>query len=543
MSLEKDINQQKFRNEKQKAMINIIYTYNWVTERLRLMLETEDLTMQQYNILRILRGSAPTPLSTLQIRERMLDKMSDTSRIVDRLLLKGLVSKKASKSDKRLVEVQISERGKKLLARLDLKNNQMDSIIGPISEKDLKALNKILDKMRAAPLLIMMLLLSMFGYSQSAPKYEFRAAWIATVDNIDWPSKKGLPADSQRAEFIRMIDMHKRNGMNALIVQIRPATDAFYPSPYEPWSEWLTGKQGVPPSPYYDPLEFMITETHKRGMEFHAWCNPYRAEFSIGKSSIAPTHVTRIRPEWFLEYGGKRYFDPGNKDVQVFVTDVIRDIVTRYPVDGLHFDDYFYPYRIAGKEFPDSASYRKHGAYMVKDDWRRSNVDSIIVKLSRMIRATRPACKFGISPFGVWRNIDKDPRGSNTKAGQTNYDDLYADILLWLKEGWIDYVAPQLYWEFGHKAAPYEVLLDWWSKNTFGRHCYIGLGIYRANSNAAWKDSTLLMRQLEALRKTPNIQGAIFFSSKNFYTNPNGWSDSLRLKYYAEPAEVPPIIR
>jgi uncharacterized lipoprotein YddW (UPF0748 family) len=542
MSLEKDINQQKFRNEKQKSIINIIYTYHWITERLRLLLEPEDLTMQQYNILRILRGSAPKPLSTLQIRERMLDKMSDTSRIVDRLILKGLVSKKVSKTDKRLVEVQISEKGKRLLAKLDQKNQQMDNIIGPISDKDMKALNKILDKMRSLPILVVMLLCSIFSFAQS-PKYEFRAAWIATVDNIDWPSKKGLPVDSQKAEFIRMIDMHKRNGMNAVIVQIRPATDAFYPSPYEPWSEWLTGTQGLPPDPYYDPLEFMITETHKRGMEFHAWCNPYRAEFIIGKSSIAPTHVTKIHPEWFLEYGGKRYFDPGNKEVQDFVTEVIRDIVTRYPVDGLHFDDYFYPYRIAGREFPDSASFRKYGTYMLKDDWRRSNVDSIILKLSKMIRSTRPLCRFGISPFGVWRNIDKDPRGSNTKAGQTNYDDLYADILLWLKEGWIDYVAPQLYWEFGHKAAPYEVLLDWWSKNTFGKHCYIGLGIYRAGSNAAWKDPSLLTRQIDALRKTPNIQGAIFFSGKSFYSNPNGWSDSLRLKYYAEPAEVPPLIR
>jgi uncharacterized lipoprotein YddW (UPF0748 family) len=543
MSLEKDINQQKFRNEKQKSIINIIYTYHWITERLRLLLEPEDLTMQQYNILRILRGSAPKPLSTLQIRERMLDKMSDTSRIVDRLILKGLVSKKTSKADKRLVEVQISEKGKRLLAKLDQKNLQMDNIIGPISDKDMKALNKILDKMRSLPILLVMLMLSVFSFAQKSPKYEFRAAWIATVDNIDWPSKKGLPVDSQKAEFIRMIDMHKRNGMNAVIVQIRPATDAFYPSPYEPWSEWLTGTQGLPPNPYYDPLEFMIAETHKRGMEFHAWCNPYRAEFIIGKSSIAPTHVTKIHPEWFLEYGGKRYFDPGNKEVQDFVTEVIRDIVTRYPVDGLHFDDYFYPYRIAGREFPDSTSFKKYGTYMLKDDWRRSNVDSIILKLSKMIRSTRPLCRFGISPFGVWRNIDKDPRGSNTKAGQTNYDDLYADILLWLKEGWIDYVAPQLYWEFGHKAAPYEVLLDWWSKNTFGKHCYIGLGIYRAGSNAAWKDPSLLTRQIELLRKTPNIQGAIYFSGKSFYSNPNGWSDSLRLKYYAEPAEIPPLIR
>jgi uncharacterized lipoprotein YddW (UPF0748 family) len=371
------------------------------------------------------------------------------------------------------------------------------------------------------------------------PKHEFRAVWIATVDNIDWPSKKGLPVDSQKAEFIRLLDLHKSNGMNAVIMQIRPATDAFYPSPYEPWSEWLSGIQGKPPSPYYDPLEFMITETHKRGMEFHAWCNPYRADFSIGKASIAPSHITRIHPGWFLDYGGKKYFDPGNKEAQAFVVEVIRDITERYAVDAIHFDDYFYPYRVANAEFPDSISYQQHSNGLPKDDWRRSNVDSVIVALSRMIKQTKPWVKFGISPFGVWRNSSKDPLGSATNAGQTNYDDLYADILLWLRNGWIDYVAPQLYWEFGHKAAPYEVLIDWWSKHTYGKHCYIGLGIYRAGSNDAWKDSTLIPRQIELLRNTPNMQGMIFFSSKTFNKNPNGWNDSLRTNYFKEPALIP----
>ncbi|RXK60982.1 hypothetical protein ESA94_11045 [Lacibacter luteus] len=379
-----------------------------------------------------------------------------------------------------------------------------------------------------------------FSFHLSAQsKQEFRAVWIATVDNIDWPSKKGLPVDSQKAEFIRILDLHKSNGMNAVVMQVRPATDAFYPSPYEPWSEWLSGVQGKPPSPYYDPLAFMITETHKRGMEFHAWCNPYRADFSIGKASIAPSHVTRIHPDWFLDYGGKKYFDPGNKAAQAFVVEVIRDITQRYDVDAVHFDDYFYPYRIANVEFPDSATYKQYSNGLVKDDWRRSNVDSIIVALSRMIKQTKPWVKFGISPFGVWRNSDKDPLGSNTKAGQTNYDDLYADILLWLRKNWIDYVAPQLYWEFGHKAAPYEVLIDWWSKHTYGKHCYIGLGIYRAGSSDVWKDSTLIPRQIELLRNTPNMQGMIFFSSKTFNKNPNGWNDSLRSNYFKEPALIP----
>ncbi|HNL66338.1 MAG TPA: family 10 glycosylhydrolase, partial [Ferruginibacter sp.] len=251
-------------------------------------------------------------------------------------------------------------------------------------------------------LLLLHFLLPDRSLAQAKP--EFRGVWIATVDNIDWPSKGNYNSDSQKVEFIRILDMHQRNGMNAMIVQIRPVTDAFYPSPYEPWSEFLTGRQGRPPMPYYDPLEFMISETHKRGMEFHAWMNPYRAVFNVSTSSIAPNHITRIHPEWFLNYGDRRYFDPGNKEVQQYVTNVVKDVVSRYPVDAIHFDDYFYPYRIPGKEFPDNASYKQLGNGMSKEDWRRSNVDSIIRMLSTAIRETNPRCQFGISPFGVWRN-------------------------------------------------------------------------------------------------------------------------------------------
>jgi uncharacterized lipoprotein YddW (UPF0748 family) len=368
---------------------------------------------------------------------------------------------------------------------------------------------------------------------------EFRAAWIATVDNIDWPDRGSYDPESQKNAFIRILDMHVKNGLNAVIAQVRPAADAFFPSQFEPWSEWLTGKQGAPPVPYYDPLQFMIAETHKRGMEFHAWLNPYRAIYDLNRSVPAKTHVTREHPDWFLNYGDKKYFDPGNKAAQQFVVNVVRDMVKRYDVDGVHFDDYFYPYRIAGKEFPDNKSYLLNGSGMNREDWRRSNVDSIIVQLSRTIKEEKPWVKFGISPFGVWRNIDKDSTGSRTKAGQTNYDDLYADILLWLKNGWIDYVAPQLYWEFGHKAADFEVLLDWWSKNSYGKHCYIGLGIYKAGTNAAWRDKNQLPRMIRAVRATPNVQGVIYFSSKSFVNNPNGWCDSLQQKYYKLPAAIP----
>ena len=384
-------------------------------------------------------------------------------------------------------------------------------------------------------LLITHCLLPINLFAQNKP--EFRGVWVATVDNIDWPSKGNYNSDSQKIEFIKLLNMHKANGINALIVQIRPATDAFYPSQYEPWSEWLTGTQGKPPIPYYDPLEFMIAQTHQQGMEFHAWMNPYRAAFNINTSSIATTHITNLYPDWFLTYGDKKYFDPGNKQVQQYVTNMVKDVVSRYNVDAIHFDDYFYPYRIAEKEFPDDEKYQLYGNGMNKDDWRRSNTDSIILMLSKAIKKENNKCQFGISPFGVWRNIEKDSiNGSNTRAGQTNYDDLYADILLWLKNDWIDYVAPQIYWEFEQKAAPYQVVLDWWSTHTYGKNCYIGLGIYKANSNIYWKDKTQLPRQIEALRNTPNINGMIFFSSKSFNNNPNGWSDSLRLNYFAAPA-------
>ncbi len=383
-------------------------------------------------------------------------------------------------------------------------------------------------------------LFSFIAFSQTKP--EFRGVWVASVDNIDWPSKANYNSDSQKVEFIKLLNMHQHNGMNALVVQIRPATDAFYPSQYEPWSEWLTGKQGQPPVPYYDPLEFMVSETHKRGMEFHAWMNPYRAVFNINKTIVAATHITRLHPNWFLNYGDKKYFDPGNKQVQQYVTNLVKDVVSRYDVDAIHFDDYFYPYRITGIEFPDGESFNRYGNGLSKDDWRRSNVDSIIFMLSRAIRKENKKCQFGISPFGVWRNIDKDPvNGSNTRAGQTNYDDLYADILLWLKSGWIDYVAPQIYWEFEQKNAPYQTILDWWSTHSYGKNCYIGLGIYKAGSNVYWKDKTQLPRQIEALRNTPNIQGMIFFSSKSFNNNPNGWSDSLRQNYFALPVKTPEI--
>lgn len=377
------------------------------------------------------------------------------------------------------------------------------------------------------------------AWAQLPPKRELRAVWIATVENIDWPSRRGLSTEQQKQEFTAILDQQQRNGINAVVVQVRPATDAFYPSPYEPWSEYLTGVQGQAPNPYYDPLQFMVEETHKRGMEFHAWFNPYRAVFSVSRSSVAPNHITRLKPQWFVVYENKKYFDPGIPEVRDYVTMVIRDVVKRYDIDAVHFDDYFYPYRVPGKEFPDNSSYRLYGNNMMRDDWRRANTDAIIKMLSVAIKAEKPWVKFGVSPFGVWRNRDKDPEGSYTKGGQTNYDDLFADILKWLKNGWIDYVAPQIYWERGHRLADYEILLNWWSQHGYGREVYVGHGVYRLGSNAAWKNPNELPAQIEEARTLNTIQGSIFYSAASFRGNPLGIEDALRTRLYKYPSLRP----
>ncbi len=377
---------------------------------------------------------------------------------------------------------------------------------------------------------------------QKNPLYEFRGVWVASIVNCDWPSSKNLTTEEQKAEFIKLADLHQRNGMNALIVQIRPAGDALYPSKFEPWSEYLTGKQGVAPNPYYDPLEFMINETHKRGMEFHAWLNPFRAVFSVRESSVAATHLTKTKPYLFLNYDGKKIFNPALQEVRTHFVNIINDLIERYAIDGIHIDDYFYPYPDAkGTEFPDWKYYKEMGNGLSKADWRRSNCDSIIKQIWQAINAQPRRVKFGISPFGVWRNASKDPKGSNTQAGITNYDNLYADILLWLKKGWVDYCVPQLYWERGHNLCDFDTLLAWWNKYTFGRHLYIGQAPYRAGTTKGWKDKNELPNEIINLRKYSTTKGSVYFSSVSFNRNPNGWNDSLQLNYYSTPAVVPPM--
>lgn len=392
---------------------------------------------------------------------------------------------------------------------------------------------------------IYLLVLCLFvhiNFAQS-PKREFRGVWVATVNNIDWPSKPGLTTEQQKKEIIDILNMHKENGMNAIIFQVRPSGDSFYPSKLEPWSRYLTGEPGKAPSPYYDPLEVWISETHKRGMEFHAWCNPYRVS-QDANLPLAGNHVAFSHPEWILKYGNKLYFDPGNPEVRNFVVMVIADMVKRYDIDAIHFDDYFYPYKIQGEEFPDTASFRlfNPNGFLNKDDWRRQNVDLIIQMLSATIKQTKKWVQFGISPFGVWRNQIDDPRGSATSAGQTNYDHLYADILKWQDLNWIDYVVPQLYWQIGHPQVDFKTLCDWWADHSYGKNVYIGQGVYRIDPKSnveAWAKGGEIGQQIEYLRQNKKIKGSAFYSSKCFKSELFGLKDELKTSYYKYPAIIP----
>lgn len=373
--------------------------------------------------------------------------------------------------------------------------------------------------------------------SQVYPKHEMRAVWIATVNNIDWPSSPNLSVDEQKKEMIKLLGIIKQYNLNTVVFQIRPAADAYYSSSIEPWAQWLTGQQGRAPDPFYDPLEFVITECRKRGLDIHAWLNPYRA-ITDTANTTSPNHITNIHPEWFLTYGKTVYFDPGLPQTRDYVASVVSDIVRRYDIDAIHMDDYFYPYRIANVNFPDDSSFFKYSRGFTpeqRDDWRRENVNIIIKQLSDSIKAIKPWVEFGISPFGVWRNSDKDPGGSETKAGQTNYDDLFADILLWQKSGWIDYITPQIYWHRGFRIADYTVLSDWWSHNAYGCRLYVGQAPYRIGrkvSTKEWRTSKEIVRQVELNRSFPNISGSMFFSAKVFRKNPLRFKERITRDLY-----------
>ncbi|HEY9597678.1 MAG TPA: family 10 glycosylhydrolase, partial [Cyanophyceae cyanobacterium] len=367
---------------------------------------------------------------------------------------------------------------------------------------------------------------------------EFRGVWVASVWNLDWPSKKGLTTDEQKRELIQILDQLQDLKFNALILQVRPTGDALYSSQLEPWSEWLTGAQGKAPDPFYDPLEFAIAEAHKRNIELHAWFNPYRASTSTQGSHTVSPHITVTHPQYVYQYGTQLWMDPGVKVVQDLTYNVILDVVRRYDVDGIHLDDYFYPYPVAGQAFPDDktyAAYQQAGGKLSLADWRRDNVNQMVQRLATGIRATKRYVKFGISPFGIYR-----PGQPSQIKGLDQYEAIYADPKKWLEEGWVDYVAPQLYWRIDPPAQSYPVLLQWWTENNPDRrHIYPGNQLSKLGEKD-WPISEY-EKQVEITR---NLQsklslGNIFYSVKVVKENRLGMNDTFKSSMYPEPALVP----
>ena len=365
----------------------------------------------------------------------------------------------------------------------------------------------------------------------------FRGAWIATVANIDWPSTEAVGNDSlQKAEMVWILDSLESLGINAVIFQVRPTADALYQSEYEPSSHWLMGKQGD--SLTYDPLEWTIEQAHSRNMEVHVWLNPYRVNLAkTDTSMICADHVWRKHRDWFWEYNKQWYFDPGLDVTREWICTIVQDIVTRYPVQAVHMDDYFYPYPVGGKEIPDQETFLRyqHGFEDIRE-WRRNNVNMAIQAISETIHECRSDVEFGISPFGVWRNASVDSTGSATQAGITNYDDLYADIRLWIQNGWIDYILPQLYWEIGKRVADYEILAHWWANEVRGTNCklYIGMAPYRlegAKKDTPWGQGNEISRQMRLNRTIPEISGECFYSTRPLLRNPRGVCDSIKNIY------------
>ncbi len=366
---------------------------------------------------------------------------------------------------------------------------------------------------------------------------EFRAAWIATVNHIDWPSRRGMTTAEQKKELIGLLDEAKRLRLNGLVFQIRPACDALYRSRLEPWSEWLTGVEGQPPSPMWDPLQFAIEAARSRGLELHAWFNPFRARHLAAKSASAETHVSR-KSGLTVRYGQELWLDPGLPAARDHTLAVILDVVDRYDIDGVHIDDYFYPYPVQGRDFPDESSYtryRNSGGKLARADWRRQNVDSLVAEIHRLIRRRKPWVKFGISPFGIAR--PGLPVG--IKAGLDQYSQLYADVRKWLREGWCDYMSPQLYWPIDQREQSYARLLDWWvGQNPHRRHLWIGNFSSKVEGPTAKWPKEEILDQIRLTRRERGATGNVHFSMKALRRG-TVLGKALRNGPYFDPALIP----
>lgn len=370
-----------------------------------------------------------------------------------------------------------------------------------------------------------------------AKKREFRGAWIQCVNG----QFQGIGTEEMQRTLRYQLDELQRDGVNAIIFQVRAECDALYPSKYEPWSKFLTGRQGTPPSPYWDPLQWMITECHDRGMELHAWINPYRAK-TKNTTQLATNHVAVTNPNRVFSYDGLYILNPALPENRNYICAVVDDIVSRYDIDGLHIDDYFYPYPAAGQTIQDQA-YFQHDrrGFTNINDWRRNNVDLFIKQLGESIHRRKPWVKFGVSPFGIYRNQKNDPKNGSRTNGLQNYDDLYADVLKWVNNGWIDYCVPQIYWEIGNRAADYKELIGWWNRYAGNRPLYIGEDVLRTVKYADPQNPN--SNQLPAKRRLhqqcQNVNGTVLWYAKSVVDNPGNYGTLLRTNYWRYPALQP----
>lgn len=387
---------------------------------------------------------------------------------------------------------------------------------------------------RFATLVFLLFLLTVTAVAQ--PKRDFRGAWIQCVNG----QFQALGRDRMQQTLSQQLDELQRDGVNAIFFQVRAECDALYPSAIEPWSRFLTGQQGLAPVPFWDPLQWMITECHRRGMELHAWVNPYRAKTKT-THALAPTHIAMQHPELCFSYDDLGILNPAYKESSDYICRVVDDIVSRYDIDGIHMDDYFYPYPVAGQLIPDAALYQQapRGCKTIAD-WRRDNVDRFIEQVSHVIKQRKPWVKFGISPFGIYRNQAQDPQGSATR-GLSNYDDLYADVLLWAERGWIDYLVPQIYWQIGHPTADYATLIQWWNDHCTHRPLFIGEDVERTVKypDPQNPQSHQLAAKHRLHQQLPRVEGTVLWYAKAVADNVGNYGSVLRTDYWRYPALQP----
>ncbi len=371
---------------------------------------------------------------------------------------------------------------------------------------------------------------------------QVRAAWLTTLNNIDWPSKPGLSEKELKQELNTILNFYYQTGINTIFFQVRPTAEVFYQSSLEPWNRAITGNKGQTPPGNFDPLLYLLKEGHKRGMEIHAWINPFRVLFNPTKQELKEFLSYQENSDWYVKYGNHLYLDPGVPEVRNYVLEVVKDLVNNYDVDGIHLDDYFYPYPKNNKPFDDAETFKKYGDRDDIGSWRRTNINDFVFRIHQYLNSDHPYIKFGISPFGVWENADAHPAGSDTQASITSYSTNYADVLYWMQEGWIDYLIPQLYWNIGFELADFAKLTEWWNQHSYGRHIYVGHANYKFDRKSpipSWREPEEIVRQFKNIEQYQNLVGSAFFNTSTLMKNPVSSTDSLRAYLHRYPSKIP----